>query len=366
MTIRIAGRIHPFSHLPGTLFLLPQTHIKLQVFPARINFFQYADATPLFWLSLDIQGPMKEFTVEMDLEHQHIKVFGTTAKGHLRYIMHRRADGIGIIMERLPQATLTCYLSFHNKTYQMLRGETLLISKPLMEPPPLHFERLSLGMHKAQDWDLMKRRCDLKEIFPLLLRLGQITPPSLNALPLKANMILLQKCEKIVRKNLRQEIIPAFIQLLLASFEGVCVPRLWDTDYQGIAPFETSEENDLSSIFILTQAAVLIRSLFLKEEGDTLSLLPCLPPDFHSGRIVQAQTLFGDLIDFEWTKKQMHRVILYSHSKRTLHLKLSKYIRTCRVRWAFKDKGKKLPLKEGVLPLNIDQEQRIWIDRFQK
>jgi hypothetical protein len=221
-------------------------------------------------------------------------------------------------------------------------------------------------MHKMQDWQLIARRLDLKEIFPIWMRLGQITPHVPAPVSTKGNLSLLKKCEEIVNENLKQEVMPAFTRLFLAAFEGISMPRLLDTDYQGIVPIERPEAADPSPVVILTQGAFLIRSLFLRESHDELSLLPCLPPDFHAGRVVEAHTLLGDRVDFEWTKKQLRGVILRPCSLRTMHLKVSRHIQKCRVRSSLKDRGKEHSLKEGKLLLQLVPEQPLFIDRFQK
>lgn len=365
--IRIAARIHPFSHLPGTVCLLPKTHLKLQIFPTRVHFFLFEEASFLFTLSWDIQGPLKDFTVEMDLQQEQINVFGMTATGYIRYRLRRQSDGIGVIIDKLPQECVNCHLSHHNQTYRLSRGETLLIPRTFIEQPPLFQpERLSLGMHKMQDWEHIKRRQDLKEILPIWMRLGQITPHLPPSSSTKGNLSLLEKCRESIRDNLKQEILPAFTRLFLTAFDGICVPRLFDVDYQGILPVEKAESTDPSPIPILTEGAALIRSLFLKETQDLLSLLPCLPADFHAGRVLEAHTLLGDRVDFEWTKKLLRRVILRPHSERIVRLKISRQIRACRVRTSLKERGREHSLKDGILLLELSPKQTLFIDCFKK
>ncbi|QLH35365.1 MAG: hypothetical protein HWD61_03745 [Parachlamydiaceae bacterium] len=56
-------------------------------------------------------------------------------------------------------------------------------------------DRLSLGNHKSQDWDMVKRRGDLTEILPVWLRLGQIVhQPSFVAY--EGTLDLLKICQK--------------------------------------------------------------------------------------------------------------------------------------------------------------------------
>lgn len=339
MNIRIAARLHPFSHLPGTLCLIPKTHVQVRVFPARVEFSEQA-------IDWELQGPVKNFTVELDLEQEQITVFGMTRSGYLRYHIRVQSDSIAIVFDKAPFATQERVLIPY--------GGKVCASVP--------HERLSLGMHKLQDWDRMRRRLDLKEIFPIWMRLGQITPCASPSFSNKGNLQLLKKCFECDK----QEILPAFTQLFLAASEGICVPRLYDTDYQGIIPIQQAERGDPLPLEILTQGAALIRSLFFKEEGDLLSLLSCLPPDFHAGRMVDVHTHSGDRVDIEWSKKQMRSLCIRPQTERQVHLQLSKYLRTCRVRTGHKDKGAQCTINEGILTLELSPEQSLFIDRFQK
>lgn len=358
MTIRIAARLRPFSHLPGTVCLLPRTHLKVQIFPARVDF-------SLFSLNWDIQGPVKDFTVELDLELQQIVVCGKTKQGYMRYRLQAQADGIAIILDKIPSHTLGCHVSQVNQTHSLSRGETLLIPHNFAEQQFTR-ERLSLGMHKAQDWQLIKRRLDLKEIFPIWMRLGQMTPPALLSSSTKGNLSLLSACAAVVEEERKSEVISAFTELFLAAFDGICVPRLVDTDYQGLSPFAAIEAGDPSPLPILNYGAFLIRSLFFKETSDTLALLPCLPADFHAGRMLEMHTLQKDQIDFEWSKKQLRTLCIRPCSERQLRLKLSRQLSSCRVRSSSKEGGKEHPITNGILSLDISPGVPFLIDRFQK
>lgn len=365
MKIRIAQALHPFSHLPGTTCLLPYSHLKVQIFPTRVHFSLFEEI--LFSLTWDIQGPVKDFTVEMDLEQQQIVVFGMATTGYFRYRLKRQNDGIGVIVDKLVQKTINCDLSHHNQTYHLARGDILLIPRVFVEQlPVISHERLSLGMHTVQDWPRIKSRLDFKEIFPIWMRLGQVTPHLPHTLSTKGNFSLLDTCHRIVNEDRKQEVIPAFKQLFLAAFESLCIPRLYDTDYQGILPVEQPETIDPSPITLLTQGAALIRSLFFQESHEVLSLLPCIPPDFHAGRLVEVHTLLGDRLDFEWSKKQLRSVILRPHSERRMFFKISQHIRTCRVRSSLKERGKEHMVQEGVLALDVSADCPLFIDRFEK
>jgi len=333
--IKINARSMPFSHRPGISCLVPGTHLIVKIYPVRLSFFQ-AD-TLLFHHDLDWEGPVFDFTVQLDLERLQVRVFGHTQKGFLRYVLQRKDNAIKLSGRILPYA----------------------LQEDLLVPST---ERLSLGMHKKQEWERVVSRLDFKEIFPLWLRLGQVTPPVLLS-SVQGTLRLLQDCQALVHEGRKNDIIAAFKKLFLAGFEGMLVPRLFDTDYQGILSAEEGTKNG-SALALLTQGAAVIRSLFFQEKNGIISLLPCLPPEFHAGRFVDLRTLAGDRLDIEWTKKEMRRVILYPASQ-AVHLQFPKHLKRCRVRSARKEKGRIYVLKDGLLPI-IATGRTVWIDCFQK
>src|SRR3989344_6077351 len=136
--ISIALRLRPFSHRPGTTVVIPKTPWQVQVFPTLLRF-THLISFETFEKNLDIQGPMLDFTVELDLEKCCVRFFGHAAKGY----------------------------------HQLVFTEKDVPSSLLLQESK---ERLSLGMHKRLDWELVCRRRDLKEIFPVWFRLGQLVP----------------------------------------------------------------------------------------------------------------------------------------------------------------------------------------------
>src|SRR5690348_2316593 len=103
MKITIAERLHPFSHSPGTKFLLPKTSWGIQVFPTRLFFVDLEGRGESFSLTFDFQGPIREFTAELNLERDALYVFGMTQKGYMRYELCCRENSIWLTMERTPQ-----------------------------------------------------------------------------------------------------------------------------------------------------------------------------------------------------------------------------------------------------------------------
>lgn len=303
--ISIAMRLRPFSLRPGTICLIPKTEWQVQVFPTLLRFTNLV-TFQTFEQRLDLQGPVLDFGVELDLEKCLVRLYGNRKK-------------IEISAKDLP-----------------------------IEPKPFEVgkERLSLGLHKKLDWDLVKRRLDFCEIFPIWFRLGQLVP--YVETPKVGTAALLRPCDKM-------EVITHYRKLFLAGFHGIMAPRLSDDDHQGIIP----EGNfSFSPLGLLYEGSKLIRSLFFSESGNIFSFLPQLPPEFHAGRMIFLQTFFGDEIDLEWSKKLLKRAVIRPKVSREVYLDLQKSIRSFRIgkkKWISADK-----------PLALEAGKILYLDRFEK
>jgi hypothetical protein len=365
MKIKIAERFHPFSHENGTKFLLPNTSFSVQIFPTRLNFVDIEGKMESFFLSFDFAGPLKDFTAELDLEQGLVRVFGITKKGYMRYLIFAKNDGIWLTMEKIPEEKLICHRSFPPAQLSFSKGESLLISLPFKnDVSTKNEERLSLGVHKAQEWERVRRRLDFKEIFPFWLSLNYWTPLRKEESD-QGNYLLIEECRQKIEYSEKQKILESFKNLFLAAFDGVLVPRLFDTEYQGILTEKTLQNPLPSPLALLTKGARLIRSLFVQGEDNCIAILPCLPPEFHSGRMIGVQAL-NTILDFEWTKKSLRRLQISSIYGGDILLKLPKGIRSCRVK-----KGrrviKKLSLDvHGKVMLSLVPSEKIELDRFEK
>ncbi len=329
MSIKIAGRLHPFCHLPGTQCLIPGSDWQIQVFPTVFKFKNLISGEEKHF-SVDVEGPVRDFTVQLNLEKLRVEISGHTARGYRRYIVSVEEKGIAIVLEK----------------------EKLTEIVPVFwKQGVASSERLSLGSHKQLDWELVCRRLDLKEIFPVWLRLGQITPATEPTYEGVAS--LLKECPKL-------DVVSHFTKLFLAGFKSMLSPRLFDDTYQGIVPSSTVSHH--SPLILLTQGAELIRSLFFQEAADTFSFLPILSPDFHEGRFVSVMTEAGDVISFEWSKKFLKKVEIFPKRTRQITLDLQKSLKSFRLRRSLKEKGKKLP---SNLPFLIEEGKRLYLDRFE-
>ncbi len=209
MRISIAQRLQPFSHTPGVLSLLPGSTIALQICPTLICVYDLSNAknTLIQEISLPLSGPVRDFTVQLDLEKGHLIVWGHFADGFVRYRLFsiNRENAFAINVEKCPEEGIS--LSYADRPIRA--KETLIIDegKGFFQETPLHVppetDRLSLGSHQKQDWDFVQRRADLREIFPVWLRLGQLIPQSQSISEEGTGALLLQ-CQSMLASGEKQ------------------------------------------------------------------------------------------------------------------------------------------------------------------
>lgn len=360
--IRIAERLHPFSHQPGVSFLLPGTDCKVRVYPTRLHF--TSPHTDLI-VDLDLLGPVDGFTAELNLEENCLKVWGKTTLGFIRFHILCKEDGIWLFLQKAPQEEMH-FICGGIKT-QLKKGESAHLIQENWGKTIPNSERLSLGVTKAQQWEKMKQRQELTELLPLWVRMGQRVPSQEEFPHEKTGMFaLLNACRQVIERREKTKIVETFRQFFLAAFEGVFVPRAEDTEFQGIVKNQEGEATLKLPLALLKESAALLRSLLFQEGEQSISLLPCLPPEFHCGRGIHIKTSFGVLVDFEWTKKSLRRVRLYSDSPQAFKVILPRGTRgytSCRLKWG-KEKSQ-VKVENGSFSVDLLPRQEMWLDLFQ-
>jgi len=310
MRIQIKEKFRPFSHEPGTICLIPRTTWEARIFPAKI-FFHNLETFEEKEVNLDTLGPVQGFTVQVDLERGEVSVFGKGKRGHFRYLLDE-------------------------KQFPFLKKVEIPLSK----------KRLHLGVGKAQDFSLMRRRMDMAEIFPFWLKMALFIPKVDLPKKTMGTMALLEEGKLDLAFQ--------------ASFQGIFSPRLSDENFLGLIP-ETGKVEGISPIGILHEGAKRIEELFFYEEGDTWNFLPNLLKEFHAGRFLQIGTKEGDLIDLEWSKKTLKKATIRPAKTREVSLILQRGIKTFRIRKSPRQKGQ-------IASKNVDltKGQILYLDRFTK
>lgn len=263
MKIEISRRDRPFAHIPGTLCLLPRTCWVVQAFPALIRLMdrEKQGSDGLIEIPLQLTGPVREFTVQQDLEAGAVWVWGVAREGRFRFKLQAVEDAIELFVDRSPLNGLVC----NGKTLQRNESLRWKFSGPFM-PGAAMQERLSLGMHRAQDWASVWKRFDFCEIFPILFHLGRWIPETFGT-PRTKMFGLLDE---------------GFDGFLRAAFSGILSPRLSDEDFQGLLPYEKIPP-DASCCSLVIEAARRVRSLFIVQNEREISLLPGC--EFDAGRM---------------------------------------------------------------------------------
>lgn len=320
MSIKIGEKFKPFSHTPGVRCIVPHSAVVLQVFPALLCVEGGGE-----W-PLAVSGPVKNFTVELDLEQQRVWIWGIAKEGYYRFSLSADETGLALTVDRAPAEGIQI------GSKRLLRKEKILLTGggPFLSHP--RCERISLGSFKAQDWDLVRRRMDLKEMIPALFLLGQQVPALREA---RGGSIELLGTD-----------LSAFVQ---AAFSGLLVPRLVDDQHQGLVFNTESEGEPLSLLPALYRK---VRKWLL----DGVRILPDLPSDWDAGRALCLNTGFGE-IDLEWSKKTIRRMTLRASASGEASFVFLKPIGSFRV-------GKSR-FKNGAA-VSIAAGKTYLFDRFQK
>lgn len=361
MQIKIAERLKPFCHIPGIFFILPNSSLRARIFPTKIYFDDLSQAQPKFLgeVSLNFDGPVNEFTAQQDLEKGCLRVWGQTEKGYFRYELwadQESSCGCKFVVDKVP-GNFSCK-PITDSHFRILFQNEKISSKHTLE-------RLSLGNHKAQDWNKMRERCDMKEIFPLWLHLGQLCQISNRP---ALSHCLLDVCHELIKKKDINNIISSFTSLFKAGFDFGLSPRLLDSDYYG---FPAPPVENASPIFLLSEGSKLIRSLFIQQKQDSISILPVLPPQFHCGRFIQLCCGTSGSCDIEWSKKSIRRLIFSATETRPLSFHFQKEVKEFRLRlneseictsldqgWSI---GKTI---QCGAPIEVKEGQKYFLDNF--
>jgi hypothetical protein len=188
-------------------------------------------------------------------------------------------------------------------------------------------ERLSLGNWKAQDWDLVCRRSDARELAPPLFLLGQKVPVNGDG-----------------------SSITSLQTLFRTSFSGLLVPHLQDFLYQGLArPPEVKDPMELLGVAYRT-----IRAHLIREEGEIVHILPDIEP-YPVGRAHLKSSL--GRIDLEWSQGMIRKMVVHPFSACIATFVFPKAVASFRV------SGKRA---QAGVPLALEPQASVLFDQFCK
>lgn len=305
--MKVTKRLQPFTHQMGTCLVMPGSKEAVRIFPARL------EPVGGEGVDLPITGPITHFTAIQDLERGGIRVSFSCQAGFVRYTIHP-----GPILH-------------------LDKGNIALPWQGEARTPPLPQERLFFGSHKKLDWELVVRRKDSKELFPIWHRLGLMLPEGSDPGP-----SLLSQAHDVA----------SLMDLFSAGFYGLMVPSKTDPYHQGFPLPPIAGEDPY---LLLSAGARLIRSLFFQETDSHLHLLPALPREFAAGRMLDIDTQFGRL-SFEWSKHRLRKAVMTCTKSGTFTWRLPKEVKRFRV-----NRG---PSLDAGSPYTVSEGEKLLFDRF--
>jgi hypothetical protein len=346
MRILSRDRFRPFVSRPGICLPCPGSYFVLQIFPTRIRIFDHQEPEAKFIkeILLHLQGPVYEFSAQLDLEKENIHVWMKTKEGHLRYDITQKEE----------------VLYFESKKGQILwsfEGQAQEQSLNVPVKAKAHLlkdrERLSLGCFKKQDWDLIVKREEMSEILPFLFLLCQEMPPST---PMDGDS-LIEDLKKAIDQNDKKLILPYLKDIIRAGTYDLLVSRRTDEDHRGYAkpPFQAQTSFAFYSLLF-----PLIRKLFIQESKEVIALLPVLPPELHSGKLTNVK-MEGGKVSIEWSNHRLKKVHISSEKKQKLLLRFPKGLQSARFRELPDRTGKKI-FSEN--PIVLKEGGHYFLDQF--
>lgn len=359
MQIIISEKLLPFSTRAGVSVLLPGTSLRVTVYPTRIELHNLSTAFSknLGAINIHLEEPAIP-TVQLDLVKGCIRVWGESAQGYYRYNLSF-SEGLHLQLENgsleLSGEALTLD-KVSEKTWQIHTSEPYahLTVRPKLE-------RISFGSHRKQDMDLMQRRNDFAELFPIWFQLGQWIPNPGFAV-YEGTASLIPACCTAIQGN-RNDIIKAFERLFRAAFKDLFSPSLKDELYLGFDLKPLAKNSLANPLQIVVEGALLIRSLLVQKYDETYFILPALPVAFHCGRALNIKLGDKALLDIEWTKKQLRRMIVHSNITGEIRFRFPSDIKTFRLRTHENDRGRFLNASDVI---TFEKDQSFYFDRFQK
>lgn len=406
MEILIANKLHPYSHACGCCCLLPGTAYLLEAFPNLLRFWRCTGNKPLLLAELDLAlpAPLMAFSCQQDLERGQLLFFGqlSTTQEALRLTLQASSQTAGILIEvgRYPKNAPPWHFRSHAAGGHLFhcadnaegrydreaqvspcRGSRFFLSlecdaiKVSIQPQPLTprlCPRLNLGVHKAQEWEMISRRGELCEIIPFWLRLAELTPQigppttePMRLIPQWGTAALLQRCYTAQNNGDRQGAVQALQAFFQTAFTNWLIPRFSDEAHQGYC-LPAAKEESFCPLNMLAVSGWLIKRFFVQmelQQAKALHVLTALPAQFVCGRLRHYDCSGLGWLDIEWSKRQPRRMIFWSHSHEQLQFIFPKEIKSLRMRCGTADSGKRLTCP---LTLLLRQGQQYLFDHFTK
>ena len=328
MKIQITSKLAPFSHKPGTEVLIPGGSIYATIYPTRLELCDACSRLALF--EFDIENAYKDFTVIQDLERRKVIVFLKSSRGYLRYQLEHIGEEILFTVLK-SESGLSFTLNEGDSKDLLVLKENETLSFPVAQEAVAIslLEKLSFGDHKKQDWQEIEKRDNPQEYLPFWYYLGQMVPNSNQSVE-EGSVKYLSLIEKDISAKEKAKALERLKHVFKGGFKGLMVPLLHDEKHLGL--FEKSCcSSSPKALPLLSLGYRYIREFFIQSAQDRLTVMPCLPKDFHAGRLINVSE--KDLkIDIEWSKKLLKKLKITAEKTVTVKLCFQTALKSCRLK----------------------------------
>jgi hypothetical protein len=279
----------PLTRRPGSWAPIPGCRWQVQLFPTQLRLLGPAQERQI--IDLNITGPVQQWTAQLDLDHQEIRIWGRAQD----FFLFR----LGVVNGAL-----------------VLRGKRADdLNRVLVEQltsPAACVERLQFGCHAMQDVERLNAHV-LPQIVPTWFRLGMALEHQAQD---PAELSLMGRWAQALQNQDRRQAAELILQLRRAGFQDLWAPQQVDHQFWGFGLPPT-----LSDPFhLLAAGARLLRKMILTSDEDSCTLLPLLPKELPAGRFLNAQWPGVGALHLEFTRGRPRRLVLEPHVSRSVRL----------------------------------------------
>lgn len=366
--IEITTKLKPFSHQPGISIPYPALQLVFMIYPTKLKIIDWKENQKvLMTLKFKFKSPCKKFTVFKDLVNQVIEIDCLLEDNFAKIKLHYDPKNRHFVLalDRYKEDYLSFEVSRPNKTAvirrQLTKKKPLVIFNELQIHFPQKPEMLFLGSHKKQEIEKIFERKSLIEILPLWYLWGQFCPPLASDEHVEGNLIFLGGLQEKIRKKEHDKILPYLENIFSSSFAPMMIPYLEDFKHWGFfLPKITSSR--LSPWLVLSELYSIIRQFFIVCKEPDLYILPHLPPELFCGKLIRIK-VEGLVIYLEWTKKMIHRMIVFCNKNTQMTIHFQNAIKSYRLKTSRTDKGK---IFENHIEMSFKKNKVYHFDRFEK
>lgn len=340
-----------YSEKPGVQIPWLASCELLQFYPSLLRIED--SQSQVHEIQIQSEETLNSFKIFYDLLKDQIEVFLESTNHFYHFVLSREAKQWLLNLKRASQPLQITLNEYKQKVSQ---GETFLIEAMHMERLKKTKEVIFCGEHKKSEVEAIFKRSDVREYLPFLFLMAQNN--SFQEFKKTSSFKNHLALEKALESHQHNHLIAPLNHLIKTNFSDFFVPHVGD-------PFswsfeEKDSENTMDRFNLLGSLYPLLRRFFLLKKQTQLFFLPHLPAELHCGKALQFQEEHL-CIDFEWSKKQLKRILLKPSRDQVLTLHFPSKMKHCRIQVdnnsSFFQNGEQIALQAN---------KNYQLDRFEK